>query len=95
MEIRVLDNKVVITIWGKTHESDFEPLVEMFKNADEKERKGLAIMHFYGSYFKDITPRKKKEKPYIPPLKQSVEWDYEAQQELEDIQGADPYLMLY
>lgn len=94
MEIEVSDTKVVITMWGKTHESDFEPLVKMFKRADKRERKKLAITHFYGSYFKDITPRK-KEKPYIPPLKQSVEWDYEAQQELEDIQGADPYLMLY
>ena len=94
MEVNVLDNKVVITLWGKTHESDFRPLVKRFKNADEKERKRLAIVHFYGSYFKDITP-KKKEKPYIPPTKQSMEWDYEAQQELEDIQGADPYLMFY
>ena len=94
MKIKVSDTKVVITMWGKTHESDFEDLVEMFKQADEDERKKIAIIHFYGSYFKDITPRK-KEKPYIPPLKQSAEWDYEAQQELEDIQGADPYLMLY
>lgn len=94
MKIEVLDNKVVITMWGKTHESDFEDVVEMFKNADEKERKGLSIIHFYGNYFKDITPRK-KEKPYIPPAKQSPEWDDEAQQELEDIQGVDPYLMFY
>jgi len=94
MKIEVSDKKVTITMWGKTHESDFEDLVEMFKQADENERKRLAITHFYGSYFKDITPRK-KEKQYIPPLKESVEWDYEAQQELEDIQGADPYLMLY
>jgi hypothetical protein len=94
MKIEVLDNKVVITLWGKTHESDFKDLVEMFNRADERERKELAIIHFYGSYFKDITPRK-KEKPYIPPTKQSLEWDDEAQQELEDIQGADPYLMFY
>ena len=94
MEINVSDTKVVITMWGKTHESDFKDLVEMFKCADENERKRLAITHFDGSYFKDITPRK-KEKPYIPPTKQSIEWDYEAQQELEDIQGADPYLMFY
>lgn len=94
MKIEVSDIKVTITMWGKTHESDFEDLVEMFKCADENERKRLAIIHFYGSYFKDITPRK-KGKPYTPSLKQSVEWDYEAQQELENIQGADPYLMLY
>lgn len=94
MKIEVSDKKVIITMWDKTHESDFEDLVEMFKCADESERKRLATIHFYESYFKDITPRK-KEKPYIPLLKQSVEWDYEAQQELEDIQGADPYLMLY
>ena len=66
----------------------------MFKNANEREKKRLAIVHFYESYFKDITP-KKKEKPYIPSTKESIEWDDEAQQELEDIQGADPYLMLY
>ena len=94
MEIKVLDTKVVITMWGKTHESDFEPLVKMFKNANENKRKRLAIIHFNGSYFKDITPRK-KEKPYIPPTKQSAEWDDEAQEELEDIQGADPYFMFY
>lgn len=94
MKIEVSNKKVVITMWGKTHESDFEDLVEMFKRADERERKKLAIIHFYESYFKDITPRK-KEKSYIPPLKQSQEWDDEAQQELEDIQGADPYLMFY
>ena len=83
MEVEVLNNKVVITMWGKTHESDFEPLVEMFKNADDNERKRLAIIHFDGSCFKDITARK------------TIEWDDEAQEELEDIQGADPYLMLY
>lgn len=94
MKIEVLETKVIITMFGKTHESDFEDLVEMFKNADANERKRLAIIHFDGSYFKDVTPRK-KEKPYIPPLKQSAEWDYEAQQELENIQGTDPYLMLY
>ena len=64
MKIEVLDNKVVITMWGETHESDFEDLVEMFKQADEYERKRLAMIHLDGSYFKDITPRK-KEKPYI------------------------------
>lgn len=94
MKIEVSDTKVTITMCGKIHESNFEDLVRMFKYADENERKRLAIIHFYGSYFKDITPRK-KEKSYIPPTKQSVEWDYEAQQELEDIQGADPYLMFY
>lgn len=94
MKIGISDKKVIITMWGKTHESDFKDLVEMFKCANENERKRLAIKHFYESYFKDITPGK-KEKPYIPLLKQSVEWDDEAQQELEDIQGADPYLMFY
>ena len=94
MEIKISDTKVVITMYGETHESDFKDLVEMFNRADERERKKLAIIHFYGRCFKDITPRK-KEKSYIPPLKQSQEWDDEAQQELDDIQGADPYLMFY
>lgn len=94
MEIRVSDTKVVITMCGKTHESDFKDLVEMFNRADERERKKLAIIHFYGRCFKDITP-KKKEKPYIPSTKEPIEWDNEAQQELEDVQGADPYLMFY
>lgn len=94
MEIEVLNNKVIITIWGKTHESDFEPLVKKFKYADENERKKLAIVHFYGSYFKDITS-KKKEKTYISSIKKPIEWDDEAQQELDDILGADPYTMFY
>lgn len=94
MKIEVSDNKVVITMWGKTHESDFDMLVKMFKNADEKEKKRLAIVHFYGSYFKDITP-KKKEKPYIPSIKEPIEWDDEAQEQLDDILGADPYTMFY
>lgn len=95
MKIEVSDTKVTITMWGKTHESDFEDLIEMLKHADENERKRLAIIHFYGSYFKDITPRK-KEKPYIPTRNQPIiEWDDEAQEELEEIQGADPYLMFY
>ena len=94
MEIKVSDTKVVITMWGKTHESDFKDLVEMFKCADEREKKRLAIVHFYGSYFKDITP-KKKEKAYIPSTKEQIEWDDEAQEQLDDILGADPYTMFY
>ena len=94
MEIEVSDTKVVITMWGKTHESDFEPLVKMFKRADERKRKKLAITHFYGSYFKDITP-KKKEKPYVPSTKEPIDWDDEAQEQLDDILGADPYTMFY
>jgi hypothetical protein len=94
MKIEVLDNKVVITMWGITHESDFEPLVKMFKNADDNKRKRLAITHFDGSYFKDITP-KKKRKPYIPSTKEPIEWDDEAQEQLDNILGADPYTMFY
>lgn len=92
MEIKVSDTKVVITMWDKIHESDFEPLVKMFKNAGEEEKKRLAIVHFYGSYFKDITPKKK---PYIPSTKEPIEWDDEAQEQLDDILGADPYTMFY
>ena len=91
MRIKVLDDKVIITIWGKTHESGFEPLVKMFKNADEREKKRLAIVHFYGSYFKDITPKKKVK----PSIKEPIEWDDEAQEQLDDILGADPYTMFY
>jgi len=49
-------------MWGKTHESDFEDLVKMFKYADENERKRIAIIQFDGSYFKDITSRKQLTK---------------------------------
>lgn len=94
MKIEVSDIKVTITMRGKTHESVFEDLVKMFKQADMNERKRLAIVHFYGSYFKDITP-KKKEKPYIPSTKEPIEWDDEAQEQLDDILGADPYTMFY
>jgi len=70
MKIEVLDNKVVITMWGETHESDSKLLVKMFKNANEREKKRLAIVHFYESYFKDITPKKKRKTIY--PIYQRV-----------------------
>ena len=39
MKIKLSDTKVIITMCGKTHESDFKDLVEMFNRADESERK--------------------------------------------------------
>ena len=92
MKIDVLDNKVVITIRGETRETDFEDLVEMFKNSSDDDKRRLAINQFYGSCFKLVSSE--KEKTY-PINKQSPEWDYEVQCELEDIQGTDPYLPLY
>jgi len=94
MKIQVFANKVTISLLGKTRECDFEDLVEIFRKANEEERRRLAIIHFGESYFKDITPQIMC-KPQVISERQSAEWDYEAQEELDNILGSDPYTMLY
>lgn len=94
MKIQVFANKVIISLLGKTRECDFEDLVEIFRKANEEERRRLAIIHFGERYFKDMTPQIMR-KPQVISERQSVEWDYEAQEELDNILGSDPYTMLY
>ena len=94
MKIQVFDNKVTISWLGKIRECDFKDLVEIFRKANEEERRRLAVIHFGEKYFKDITP-KIICKPQIISENQSVEWDYEAEEELDNILGSDPYTMFY
>ncbi len=94
MKIQVFDNKVTISWLGKIRECDFEDLVEIFRKADEEERRRLAVIHFGEKYFKDTTPQIIC-KPKTISERQSAEWDYESEEELDDILGPDPYTMFY
>ncbi len=98
MKIQVSDNKIVISWIEKIRECNFPDLVEIFKKADEKERRRLAVIHFGEKYFEDITPQIKR-KPQVVSERQSSEldyyWDDSAQEELDNILGSDPYTMFY
>ncbi len=94
MKIQVFANKVAISWLGKTRECDFEDLVEIFRKANEEERRRLAVIHFGERYFKDIIPQIIRKSQVISE-RQSIEWDCEAQEELDNILGPDPYTMLY
>lgn len=94
MKIQVFDNKVTISWLGKIRECDFEDLVEIFRKANEEERRRLAVIHFGEKYFKDTTPQI-IYKPQVISERQSAEWDYEAEEELDNILGSDPYTMFY
>lgn len=93
MKIEVLDKEVKVTLFGRTAGCTYEGLVEEFKQANESERKRLAINNF-DTRVMPLIPLL-ESKIYRIPEKQSPEWDDEAQKELEEIQGADPYLPLY
>lgn len=94
MKIQVFANKVAISWLGKIRECDFEDLVEIFRKANEEERRRLAVIHFGEKYFKDTTPQLMC-RPQVISEGQSAEWDYEEQEELDNLLGPDPYTMLY
>lgn len=93
MKIEISDKKVKVTLFGRTAICTYDKLVEEFKQADESKRKRMAINHF-DTYVMPLIPLP-ESKSYHILEKQSPEWDDEAQKELEEIQGADPYLPLY
>lgn len=94
MKIQVFANKVTISWLGKIRECDFEDLVEIFRKANEEERRRLAVIHFGEKYFKDTTPQIICKSQVISE-RQSVEFDYEAEEDLDNILGSDPYTMFY
>ena len=93
MKIEVTDDKVKITMFGVAKECVFGELVEQFKKANDLERRKLAVIHFDSIVFKTIN--KPHDKSSYRPNKKNLYWDDEAQNELDDILGADPYTMIY
>lgn len=104
MEVIVSDKEVKIKIFGETLVSDFEDIVSMFKEAkDDKERKRLAINHCDGSYFKVVSEESKtsKELSTMDVLEgcmhsaRKCSYDYDLEDEIDSLLGADPYIPLY
>ena len=93
MKIEVSDKEVRVTLFGRTAVCTYDGLIKEFKRANESERKRLAINNF-DTLVMPLIPLP-DSKIYHIQEKQSAEWDDEAQKELEEIQGADPYLPLY
>ena len=94
MRIEISDKEVKVTLFGRTAICTYDKLVEEFKRADESERKRMAINNF-DTYVMPLIPLPESKPYHIPEKQSSVWWDDEAQKELEEIQGADPYLPLY
>lgn len=94
MKITISDNKVTVQWFGKTGVCTFDELVERFKNAsNENERRRLAII-FFGTTLMPVTPTKEK-KIHTHSNRYNPEWDEQAQEDLDDILGPDPYTMFY
>lgn len=105
MEVIVSDKEVKIKIFGKTLVSDFEDVVSLFKEAkDDGERRRLAINHCIGSYFKVVSeeePKTSKKLSTLDALEGCVHsarkcsYDYDLEDEIDSLLGADPYTPLY
>lgn len=93
MKITISDNKVTVQWFGKTGVCTYDELVEKFKNASENEKRRLAIT-FFGTTLMPVTPTKEK-KIHTHPKRYNPEWDEQAQEDLDDILGPDPYTMFY
>lgn len=105
MEVIVSDKEVKIKIFGKILVSDFEDIVSIFKEAkDNKERKRLAIIHCDGSYFKVVSEENSKTAKKLSTLDvlegcahsaRKRSYDYDLEDEIDNLLGADPYTPLY
>lgn len=105
MEVIVSDKEVIIKIFGETLVSDFEDIVSMFKEAkDDRERKQIAINLCDGSYFKKVSEEKQKTSKKIATLDvlegcmhsaRKCSYDYDLENEIDSLLGADPYTPLY
>lgn len=105
MEVIVSDKEVKIKIFGETLVSDYNTIVRMFKEAkDDRERKRLAIIHCDGSYFKVVSEEEPKTSKKLSTLDvlegcmhsaRKCSYDYELEDEIDSLLGADPYTPLY
>ena len=93
MKIIISDDKVIVQWFGKTGVCTFDELVEKFKNApNENEKRKLAIT-FFNTKLMPVTST--KEKIHTHSKRYNPEWDEQAQEDLDDILGSDPYTMFY
>ena len=105
MEVIVSDKEVKIKIFGETLVSDFEDIVSLFKEAkDDKERRRMAINHCAGSYFKVVSeedPKTSKKLSTLDILEgcmhsaRKCSYNYDLEDEIDSLLGADPYTPLY
>lgn len=105
MEVIVSDKEVKIRIFGKILVSDFEDIVSMFKEAkDDRERRRMAINHCVGSYFKVVSEEEPKTSKKLSTLDMlegcmhsagKCSYDYDLEDEIDNLLGADPYTPLY
>lgn len=93
MKIEVNNNEIRVTWLGVTKVCTFDDVVQEFNSLSQTEQKRQVINLWDGTLFRRISPYKTCS--YFPCIHQSQEWNEQAQNELEFIQGADPYLPLY
>lgn len=105
MEVIVSDKEVKIKMFGETLISNFDDIVNIFKEAkDDKERKRLAIIHCDGTYFKVISKEEPKTSKHLSTLDvlegcahstRKCSYDYDLEDEIDSLLGPDPYTPLY
>lgn len=105
MEVIVNDKEVKIKIFGETLVSDFGYIVSIFKKAkNDQERKRLAINHYAGSYFRVVSEKKPKTSKKLSTMDvlegcvhsaRKCSYDYDLEDEIDSLLGADPYTPLY
>lgn len=93
MEITISDNKVIVQWFGKIGVCTYDELVEKFKNASNEDEKRRLVIIFFDTKLMPVTPT--KGKIHTHPKRYSPEWDEQAQEDLDDILGSDPYTMFY
>lgn len=105
MEVIVSDKEVKIKMFGETLVSDFEDIVSIFKEAkDDRERKRLAIIYSDCSCFKVVSEEKPKASKKLSTLDvlegcvhsaRKCSYDYDLEDEIDNLLGPDPYTPLY
>ena len=106
MEVIVSDKEVKIRIFGETLVSDYCTIVRLFKEAkNDRERRRLAINHCDGSYFKVVSeeeePKTSEKLSTMDVLEgcmhsaRKCSYDYDLEDEIDNLLGADLYTPLY
>ena len=105
IKVDVSDNEVRVTIGGETLVSHFEDVIKLFKGAKtDLERRCLAVKLTVDSIcFEKVS----EEKPVITKKPSTLDilegcarlarktYDYEIEDEIDDLLGSDPYTPLY